>query len=158
MSALESVLKLVQQWEPGVQPTELKYRDSLVAFIRDNLKDSKIETEYRHRGTTVDIYVKKPGFLSSSEVFVELKRDLKQKAQLDRLVGQIASIGPDKSAIIVVLCGETHPALVTRFKEIFKLTDTLVFDISMWNGTGIIVQVKNPEKKKSKAVAKSFWW
>jgi hypothetical protein len=112
MSALESVLKLVQQWEPGVQPTELKYRDSLVAFIRDNLKDSKIETEYRHRGTTVDIYVKKPGFLSSSEVFVELKRDLKQKAQLDRLVGQIASIGPDKSAIIVVLCGETHPALV----------------------------------------------
>lgn len=158
MSALESVLKLVHQWEPGVQPTELKYRDSLVAFIRENLKDSKIETEYRHRGTTVDIYVKKPGFISASEVFVELKRDLKQKAQLDRLVGQIASIGPDKSAILVVLCGETNPALVTRFKEIFKITDEFVFDISMWSGAGIIVRMKDPVKKKKKAVAKSGWW
>jgi hypothetical protein len=152
MSALESVLKLVRQWEPGAQPTELKYRDSLVAFIRENLKDSKIETEYRHCGTTIDIYVKQPGFFSSSEVFVELKRDLKQKAQLDRLVGQVTSMGPDKSAIIVVLCGDTNPALVTRFKEVFKLTDFLVFS------TGIVVELKDPTKKPKKAAAKSSWW
>src|SRR5262249_42706826 len=146
-SALESVLKVVYQWEPGVQPTELKYRDSLVAFIRENLKDSKIETEYRHGGTTVDIYVKQSGFFGSSEVFVELKRNLKQKTQLDRLVGQIASIGPKKYAILLVLCGETNPALVTRFKEMFGIKDDFIYDIGMFSGAGIIVTVKEPAIK-----------
>jgi hypothetical protein len=120
MSALENVYKLVvKDWEPNVQPTELKYRDSLAAFLRERLKDAKVETEYRHYGTTTDVYIKQSGFFGSSEVFVELKRDLKLKSHLDRLVGQIQCLQPKKNAVIVVLCGETSPALVTRFQEVF---------------------------------------
>ena len=85
-------------------------------------------------------------------VWLYVEGDLKQKAQLDRLVGQVTSMGPDKSAIIVVLCGDTNPALVTRFKEVFKLTDFLVFS------TGIVVELKDPTKKPKKAAAKSSWW
>ena|SRR5258708_37429202 len=123
MSAYESVNKLIKQWQPQMLPTELKYRDSLCTLLRGNLSDSKIETEYRHTGTTIDIYVKKPGFFGSSEVFVELKRNLVHKAQLDRLVGQIESLQPGKNAIIVILCGETNPALVNRFKEKYGIRD-----------------------------------
>jgi hypothetical protein len=68
-------------------------------------------------GTTTNIYVKQPGFFGSSEVFIELKRNFLQKAQYDRLVGQIESLEPKKNPIIVVLCGETNPALLTRFRQ-----------------------------------------
>lgn len=123
MSAFDSVTELVKEWQPPRLPTELKYRDSLATFLRGRLRDAKVETEYRHSGTTIDIYVKQSGFFGSSEVFVELKRKLLQKAQLDRLVGQIESLQPGKNAIVVVLCGETNPALVTRFKEKYEIGD-----------------------------------
>jgi hypothetical protein len=55
-------------------------------LLRERLKDSKIEREYRHYGTTTDIYVRKPSISSASEVFVELKRDPNQKPKLDQLM------------------------------------------------------------------------
>ena len=117
MSAFESVLKYVKQWQARTLPTELKYRDSLISHLREQLKDATIEPEYRHSGTTADIYVKEKGFFGSSEVFVEMKRNLTSKSQLDRLVGQIESLQPKKNFIIVVLCGETNPTLLSRLKE-----------------------------------------
>jgi hypothetical protein len=121
MAAIDSVFELVSSWQPELMETELKYRNSLVAFLRTHLKNEvKIETEYRHSGTTTDVYVKQPGFFGASEVFVELKRNLMQKAQLDRLIGQIHTLQPKKNKILLVLCGETNPALVSRFREQFR--------------------------------------
>ena len=149
MSAYESVGKLVKDWKPQPLPSELKYRDSLLAHLREGLKDAKmIESEFRHLGTTIDIYVKQAGFWGESEVFVELKRNLISKAQLDRLVGQIESLNLKKNAIIVVLCGETNPALLARLKERYGLSTA---------GTGRIVireyllhvEVKEPLRKKA---------
>ncbi len=54
MSAFESVTKLAKEWLPKHCATELKYRDSLSAFLRERLKDVKLETEYRHSGTTME--------------------------------------------------------------------------------------------------------
>ena len=135
MSAHENVTKLVREWQPTELPTELKYRDSLLTFLRERLKDAKIEREYRHRGTTIDIYVQQTGFFSgTTEVFVELKRDLNQKGKLDRLIGQIESLQPKKNHIIVVLCGETDPAMLTRFKEQYGISE-------VW-ATMVTVEVK----------------
>jgi len=122
MSAFESAVKVVKEWQPAALPGELKYRDSLTALLRERLKDAKIETEYRHAGTTIDIYVKESGFFGSSEVFIELKRNLLHKTQLDRLVGQVAALQPDKNSVLIILCGETNPALLARFKEQYGLS------------------------------------
>jgi hypothetical protein len=124
MAAFETVIELVKAWQPDELPTELKYRDSLTALLRDRLRDTKIETEYRHAGTTTDIYVEQPGFFGKTEVFVELKRNLLQKAQLDRLIGQLESLEPKRNSVIVIVCGETNPALVTRFKQKYGITDS----------------------------------
>jgi len=124
MSALESVIKSVKEWQPKPLPNELKYRDSLIAHLRVKLPKEKIEPEYRHLGTTTDIYVKQDSFFSSSEVFVELKRNLQSKAQLDRLVGQVESLEPKKNAVLIILCGETNPALLTRLKERYVRTSS----------------------------------
>ena len=127
MSAFDSVLKVAKKWQPQALPTESKYRDSLIAHLREELRESKIEPEYRHLGTTTDIYVKQPGFFGSSEVFVELKRNFLQKAQYDRLVGQIESLEPKKNPIIVLLCGETNPTLLTRLKQRYGPPDLILF-------------------------------
>jgi hypothetical protein len=124
MSALESVIKSVKDWQPEPLPNELKYRNSLMAHLRAKLPKEKIESEYRHLGTTTDIYVKQDGFFGSSEVFVELKRSLQSKAQLDRLVGQVESLEPNKNAVVIILCGETNPALLTRLKERYVKTSS----------------------------------
>jgi hypothetical protein len=126
MSAFEDVRKLVKEWQRQALSTELQYRNSLVTFLRQRLKKARIEPEYRHKGTTTDIWVKQPGLFGSSEVFIELKRNLLQKAQYDRLVGQIESLEPRKNAIVVVLCGETNPSFVSRLKEKYELTDGLI--------------------------------
>jgi hypothetical protein len=126
MSAFENVVKLIEEWHPEALPKELAYRDALAALLRLRLKDAQVEKEYRHAGTTIDIYVKQRGFFSSSEVFVELKRDLLRKTELDRLVGQIESLQPGKNALIVLICGETSPSLVARFRQKYKLTDEFI--------------------------------
>lgn len=101
MSAIGTANRLIAEWQPGDLPTELKYRDSLARFFRDRLKDkATVETEYRHGGTTIDVYLKQSGFFGSSEVFIELKRNLLSKTTLDRLVGQVESLDPKKNCII----------------------------------------------------------
>lgn len=62
MSAFDNVVKLIKEWHPEALPKELMYRDSLIAFLRERLKNAQIEKEYRHAGTTIDIYVKQSGF------------------------------------------------------------------------------------------------
>lgn len=123
MAAFDNVIKVVKEWQCSALPHESKYRDALAAHLRDNLKDSKIETEYRHLGTTADIYIKQPGFFGSSEVFVELKRNLASKTELDRLVGQIECLEPKKNFIILVLCGQTKPSLLERLRERYKVPE-----------------------------------
>jgi len=146
MAAIDTVFNLIIEWQPELLPTELKYRDSLVALLRKHIKEGAVETEYRHSGTTADVYVKEPGFFGSSEVFVELKRNLIQKAQLDRLVGQIHGLEPKKNKILVVLCGETNPALVSRFKELFR--DPLFAMLDRPVNMGLIVKEAAASAKK----------
>ena len=127
MAAFDNVYKLVKDWQLQACPTELQYRKALTIFLRQRMpKGTTVDPEYRHKGTTTDIYVTQPGFFESSEVFIELKRNLLQKAQYDRLVGQIEELEPGKSAILVILCGETNPSMVTRLKEKYEITNGLI--------------------------------
>jgi len=146
MSAFETVSELVKGWQPPLLPTELRYRNSLAELLRERLPKAKIETEYRHNGTTIDIYAKEPGFFGSTEVFVELKRNLLHKAQLDRLVGQIESLQPGKNAILVVLCGDTNPTLVTRFKEKYGIAGNAII---FGPGLGVVVKADVGKVQKS---------
>jgi hypothetical protein len=146
VSAFESVRRVTGKWQPAQSANELQYRNSLTALLRERLPKAQVETEYRHSGTTVDIYAKEPGFFGSTEVFVELKRNLLQKAQLDRLVGQIESLQPGKNAILVVLCGDTNPALVTRFREKYGIAGNAV---TFGPGMGVVVKADVGKAPKS---------
>jgi len=119
-SLREGLLRTLKDWRPPTMKTELEYRNALFERLRNALPESaKIEKEYRHGGTTIDLYVRcKEGFLASdTEVFFELKRNLTKKNEFDRLVGQIEGLDPRENTVFVVLFGERDPALVGRLKE-----------------------------------------
>src|SRR5712692_8453211 len=112
-----NLANLIEVWEPGSLASELEFRDSLLLFIRENVPaDCRVEREYRHSGTTTDIFVHWNGLLLNSEVFLEVKHNLNKKVTLDRLIGQIESLEPGKRGIVVVLVGDTDQALLGRLK------------------------------------------
>jgi hypothetical protein len=114
------VCYVINDWTPGDLKNEREYRDSLAAYIQECAPEAHVECEYRHLGTTIDIFVRWDGIVSEDQVFIELKRNLTQKAELNRLVGQIEDLQPEKHNIIIVLCGITSPALLNRLKAKYQ--------------------------------------
>jgi hypothetical protein len=111
----------LDEWRPEPMKTELQYRDALLAFLRESLpEEARVEKEYRDSGTTADLFVRWTMLLKTTDVFFEIKRNLKKKTDYDRLIGQVAALGPGKNNIIVVLVGDTDSGLVGRLREQYK--------------------------------------
>lgn len=125
---MPSLQSLVEEWQPGKLQKELAYRDSLMNFIKQKAPDAHVEREYRYEGTTLDLAVMWEGLVSNGRVFIELKLNLKQKSQLDRLVGQIELIDVGSNFLILVLCGETNSALYDRLRKKYRkyLNDSML--------------------------------
>lgn len=116
-----NLCRAINDWNPLELAKEFEYRDSLVTHLRQRAPDARIQTEYRHLGTTVDIYFEIDGFFGVHKAYIELKRNLHQKAELDRLIGQTEHLKPrQNNVVIIVLCGDTTPALLDRLKEQYK--------------------------------------
>jgi hypothetical protein len=109
----------VRDWRPPSFKTELEYRNHLFDYLRESVPDdTRVEKEYRHSGTTLDLFLSYKGALgTSTEVFFELKRNLTKKVEFDRLVGQIEGMLPDKHIVFVVLVGDLDESLVGRLKS-----------------------------------------
>lgn len=115
---LAAVADLVGNWRPPRLKNEVAYRDHLLAFIRESVPDdTKVEKEFRHRGTTMDLWLCWKGILLEDEVGFEIKVNLKKKTDFDRLVGQLEGMNPSKRKTILVLVGDTDDALLGRLKE-----------------------------------------
>jgi len=122
---LPRLIQVIAEWEPGALGHERAYHRSLEEFLRERNPDATIEREYRHLGTTVDLYVEYSPLWAriwgeKREAFIEIKRDLKRKSDYDRLVGQIEDLDPGRNIILVILCGDTAPQWLTRLKERYR--------------------------------------
>ena len=95
---------------------ELEYSNALANYLRSALpEDARVEREYRHEGTTCDIYIA----YQSEEVFLEVKWRLARKADYDRLIGQVEGLKPKKNNVVVVLIGDTNEQLLCRLHAYF---------------------------------------
>src|SRR5689334_5107800 len=92
---IEALVRVLRQWQPTGMTSERTCRDALLDFLREAVPpECRVESEYRHEGTTLDLYLSWKGYMLSDEVFFELKWDLTEKTEYDRLVGQIEGIKP----------------------------------------------------------------
>jgi hypothetical protein len=118
---LESVAKCVGEWRPTKQSKETAYSRLLAEYLRQSLpEDAHVECEYRHAGETLDLYVLYSGIVSDDEVFIEVKRRLSRKSELNRLVGQISSLHPAKNKMLIVIIGDSDIQLIGRLRRQFK--------------------------------------
>jgi hypothetical protein len=112
---------LLSHWNPPILSREIAYRDHLFNFLLQAVPpDAYVEKEYRHRGTTTDLWVKWQGFFQKGELAIELKLNLKKKTECDRLVGQLESLNPKENPVLLVLIGETDPVFFNRINEKYK--------------------------------------
>src|SRR5688572_25670257 len=115
---LVGLAKLIEAWRAPHLSGEIAYRDELFNYIRAAIPtEARLEKEYRHNGTTIDIWMRWRGLFFDGEVSLELKVDLTKKTEFDRLVGQIEAMEPKANKILVVLIGDCDSALVGRLTE-----------------------------------------
>jgi hypothetical protein len=120
----DDVIDIVEQWIPKKKYSkEPEFRDDLMEFIRGELKRSQQDILF---GTPETHLVKKESGRHladigiDEDIGVELKLNLRRKAEMDRLEGQVSGFTREYSCIIVVLCGEVSEEIVEELKYRFK--------------------------------------
>ena len=131
---VDDVLQTISDWNPKAEyPTETKYRDDLLEYLRESLNSgitgySTAIWGLEHSGFHC---IKKEAGRSladigiDNEIGIELKRNLRRKTQINRLVGQIVDYFVyGYSCVIIVLCGyadqEAVDTLKHNLKKVFK--------------------------------------
>lgn len=117
---LSNLERVVGDWRPRAYTRETQYSNALAEFIRDRAPKARVEREYRHFGTTVDVFVQWQGMFSKDSVFIEVKLNLSSKTAYDRLIGQIEQLEPKSNQVMIVLCGETNAALLDRLRTKYR--------------------------------------
>jgi hypothetical protein len=135
----DNVLQAINEWNPQAgYSTERKYRDDLLEFLQEKLNGSEGSVfsspiwGFDHSGRH---FIKKEAGRGladigiDDEIGIELKFNLKQKSQIDRLVGQVVDYLSAYSYVIIVLCG--HPkqeaigVLKHNLRRIVRSSDSL---------------------------------
>lgn len=117
-SLMPSLENLIKNWQPPKLNKELSYRDSLYDVLKNAIpEDCVIQKEYRHHGTTIDLWLKWRGLLSVTEVGFELKLNLTKKSEFDRLIGQTEGMEPSKTNIVIVLVGQVDDAFLMKLRH-----------------------------------------
>lgn len=123
---------LCESWHPPWGKDELAYSTHLTEFIREHTHAQVVKHQYPHRGQKVDVYASWRGLLSTSELYIEVKLNLRRKGDYDRLVGQIEGFGPTHDdPLIVMLVGDTD-------ESYFEQLSTRYYDARFCNEVRIV--------------------
>lgn len=115
---VDNVRDELLRWAPTRLAVEKDYEDACYRFLNERFPKDKFERQYARGKTRADLYVE---FKDGATVAIELKRDLQDRGEYHRLVGQLWEYLTEwKVEALVVLCGNTDPALrknIERFVE-----------------------------------------
>lgn len=109
LDAFGSVCKSINEWQPTDCMTEKDYEKSLFIELQRKFKDKKIISQYGSGKQRVDIVVQ-------DKIPVELKKDLKTNAVLQRTIGQIEQYLKNWECLVLVLCGDVKEDLLHLLK------------------------------------------
>jgi len=133
------VLQTIHDWNPQSRySTERKYRDDLLAFLQQELNHSggsEFSSSIWGSDYSGPHFIKKEAGRGladigiDDEIGIELKLNLRQKTQINRLVGQVVDYLSAYSCVIIVLCGHTEDEAVGvlkyNLKRIGRSSDSL---------------------------------
>lgn len=121
----DKVVNLIKEWKPERYRTEKDYEESLYAHLHEHLKEVQVIKQYARGRIRADIVV-------GDKVLIELKNNLKSTSQFQRMIGQLNEYTKWDGQIILILCGDTEPAMrkeITQFvNNNFEYNGIHVFD------------------------------
>ena len=100
-----TVTKLIHSWKPVDCRTEKEYENSLYAHLRTTLPGIVITPQFAFGRARTDLAV-------GNEVAIEIKKDLNDTSEFQRLLGQIHQFGDWRGYFIALLVGSTDPNLM----------------------------------------------
>lgn len=113
----DDTIRAIKNWTPEKNyRKEEGYRDDLIEHLRERLnrpspfESRKVTIQSESGRWLCDIVVNR-------SIGIELKKDLKEKAKVDRAVGQINRYWSHYHDIIVVLVGDTDPNKYDDLRE-----------------------------------------
>ncbi|MEM4365068.1 MAG: hypothetical protein QXJ44_04065 [Candidatus Nitrosocaldus sp.] len=122
-SLFEEVVNLIKEWEPKKKYSyESKYRDDLLKFLREKLNRNEgffgIRLyQYQRLSITKEDGRGLCDIAINKEIGIEIKKDLKNKSQVDRLIGQIIGYKKEYQDLIIVLVGNTNDDMVESLRN-----------------------------------------
>ena len=162
-SLFDDVLQTISDWNPKAEySTENKYRNDLLAFLRENLNSGSDAFSspiwgLNHSGHH---FIKKEARRSladigiDDEIGIELKRNLKRKSQINRLVGQVVDYLSEYSCVIIVLCGHAEQEAVDIVKH--NLKRILRSSSSLFGQEKLIRIVSKGKSQKTRKIKKKL--
>jgi hypothetical protein len=128
LRAFNLVSAALDLWLPPALGSEAAYEKHLAAQLVERLgKDGTVTRKYRLKRSELDIAVEFRWLGQDVLVGLELKKDLEDKKEIQKLRGQIQEYAPITHALFVVLCGETDPTVVgTIDKDLAKAENSLI--------------------------------
>ena len=111
----EDIKYLVKKWQPSNPGlTEAEYEKELYEFLHKEAPKETFHRQYSIGKSKADIYVH---IRHGAKVVIELKKDLTDRNEYHRLIGQVYEYLTEcEVEVVVVACGKNDPALI-------KLTD-----------------------------------
>jgi hypothetical protein len=115
---VDNVRNELVAWTPVALALEKDYEDAAYRYLNDRFPKDKFERQYARGRTRADLYV---DFSDGATVAIELKRDLQDRGEYHRLIGQVWEYLTEwRVEALIVLCGDTDPALrknIERFVD-----------------------------------------
>ena len=114
------VCEVIESWRPRGCKTEKDYENSLVKKLEKELVKQTIIPQWASGRQRFDIMV-------DNKVPIEVKKDLKSTAALQRAIGQLDGYLKDWERVILVLCGDTPRDICKDLKKYAERRSTLIY-------------------------------
>lgn len=105
-----TIVELIRLWRPIDCQTEKDYEESLYGHLRSCLPGIVITPRYAFGRARTDLAI-------DNEVAIEIKKDLKDTSEFQRLLGQILQFNEWKGYSVVLLVGFTDPNLLDELRK-----------------------------------------
>lgn len=133
LDPFDTVREIIKSWEPKGCTTEKDFEKSLYDKLREKLKNQKIQRQYGSGEQKVDIVV-------DDKVPIELKKDIKNTADLQRTIGQLEMYlnRGHWTGVILVLCGDIAPEHFKFLEKYAERKKNIIAEIFPETGIFII--------------------
>lgn len=117
--SLGYVTELIEACDLSGCTSERDAEDRLYEYLHEKLSSTQVVRQYGRARAKVDLMV-------NDEVMIEIKFGLRTTSEYQRLKGQIDDYLDWKKVLIIVLVGQSDPALVKDLKTFIEKVNTQV--------------------------------